>query len=421
MSGRINMLVIGSGAREHSIVWKLGQSDLLGDICCIPGNGGIADNAEIYDIPVDFKSVNGFIKEKNIGYVIIGPEAPLAAGMADYLSAEGVTVFGPSRRAAKLEGSKVYAKEFMKKYSIPTAPYEVFDTAAEALDHVAAMEESVIKADGLCAGKGVFVCSSPSEARDAVRKVMEQRIFEDAGNRIVVEEKLKGEEASILLLVSGTDYQIMLPSQDHKPAYDGDRGPNTGGMGAYAPASVVDGAAGIKIQKTIIEPVIDGLVREGISYFGVLYIGIMISAGDPNVLEFNVRFGDPETEVLLPLMEDDLFKVILDLENGSKTDIRWKKGSCVDVVLASGGYPGSYVKGKKITIERDLPDEVMLFHAGTRLTDDGLVTAGGRVLNVTALGADINDARNKAYNAVSKISFEGMHYRKDIGLKEVER
>jgi phosphoribosylamine--glycine ligase len=418
----MNVLVIGGGGREHAITWKLKKSTLADKIYCSPGNGGIMQDAEAVSLSADFNQIGRFIDEKNIDLLIVGPELPLVHGIADYFKNEKVAVFGPSGRAAMLEGSKVFSKNFMRKYSVPTAGFEVFEESSKALDYLSGKKEVVIKADGLCAGKGVVVADDFSESSIAIRKFMDENIFGVAGSRVVVEEKLKGEEASILVLISGDNYSFLIPSQDHKAAFEGDKGPNTGGMGAYAPTSLITEELLKRIDKKIMNPIMEGLKKEGLDYSGVLYLGLMLDGDDINVLEFNVRFGDPEAQVIFPMMENDLLEVILQMQRGEKLDLQWKQGCCVDVVLASEGYPGNYPKGRIINIDNSvIPEDVCLFHAGTEYKGGNYYTTGGRVLNVSAVGSDIANAREKVYNAISNISFDGMHYRKDIGMKEIAR
>ncbi len=418
---RKNILVIGSGGREHAIVWKVKKSPLAGEVFCLPGNSGISRDASPAGIPLDFERVKSFTEEKDIDLIIVGPEAPLVEGFADFFKESRVMVFGPVKDGAMLEGSKVYAKDFMKKNGIPTAGYEVFDNESDAQDYLSSKKEDVvIKADGLCGGKGVIIPETPRKAREAVRVLMKEKKFGEAGSKIIIEDKLQGEEASVLVMISGEKYVYLSPSQDHKPVFDGDNGPNTGGMGAYAPTSAISSSVMEKIDRKITKPVIDGLKERGIDYRGVLYLGLMIHSEEPGVLEFNVRLGDPEAQAVLGLMESDFLEAVLDLMENRKPDIKWKDGYVVDVVLASGGYPGSYRKGMEISMG-DIDEDIMLFHSGTRERDGVLYTDGGRVLNVAAAGKDIERAREKVYGAIEKINFEGMHYRTDIGLKEVMR
>lgn len=427
----MKVLVIGSGGREHALVWKLSQSPEVEKIYCLPGNGGISDIAECVDIKSDdFESMVKFARQNEIDITIVGPEAPLVAGIVDVFTRQGLKIFGPQKEAARLEGSKVFAKQFMKQYQIPTAEFEVFDNYDEAMDYVKAKGfPIVIKADGLCAGKGSFVVQNLEEAESALRKIFIEKVFGPSGDKVVVEEFLPGEEASIIAIADGENLVPLASSQDHKRAYDNDQGPNTGGMGAYSPAPVANGEIFDTTVERVLKPVIAGMKERGIPFKGVLYAGIMIVENEPYVLEFNVRFGDPETQAILPRMDSDLLEII-DLAVSGKLDnyvIKWKPQACVSVVIASGGYPGSYEKGKVITgLEkvRNLKD-VIVFHAGTKkIIQNGkpvYLTSGGRVLNVTALGEDIRIAKEKAYQAIELINFENMHYRRDIADKALNR
>jgi phosphoribosylamine--glycine ligase len=427
----MKVLVIGSGGREHALVWKLSQSPKVEKIYCLPGNGGISDIAECVDIKSDdFESMVKFARRNEIDITVVGPEAPLVAGIVDIFTQQGLKIFGPQKGAARLEGSKVFAKQFMKQYQIPTAEFEVFDDYDKAMDYVKAEGfPIVIKADGLCAGKGSFVVQNLEEAESALRKIFIEKVFGSSGDKVVVEEFLPGEEASIIAIADGENLVPLASSQDHKRAYDNDQGPNTGGMGAYSPAPVAEGEIFDTTIEKVLKPVIRGMKERGIPFKGVLYAGIMIVENEPYVLEFNVRFGDPETQAILPRMDSDLLEII-DLAVSGKLDnyvIKWKPQACVSVVIASGGYPGSYEKGKVITgLEkvRDLED-VVVFHAGTKkIIENGkpvYLTNGGRVLNVTALGEDIRIAKEKAYQAVELINFENMHYRRDIADKALNR
>lgn len=423
----MNILVIGSGGREHALVWKIAQSPLAGRVYCAPGNPGIAKLATCVDIGVkDFDKLIAFAKDSDIGLVVVGPEDPLAAGLVDRFAAEGVTAFGPGKAAAQLEASKVFAKEFMKRRGIPTAEYAEFDDAAKAIEYIERVGAPlVVKADGLAAGKGVTVATDTEMAISAVREAMLDKAFGEAGAKVIIEEFLVGEEASILAFADGRCVVPMMSSQDHKAVYDGDAGPNTGGMGAYSPAPVVTPALLEETVRTILEPCVSGMAAEGTPYRGCLYAGLMITKSGPKVVEFNCRFGDPETQVVLPQLESDLVPILLACANGTlaETPVLWKQGACVAVVMASGGYPKDYEKGKAITgidaAEGD-PD-VVVFHAGTKRQGDDLVTNGGRVLNVTAFGPDIAGTIAKAYVAVGKIGFEQAHFRTDIGAKAVAR
>lgn len=423
----MNVLVVGGGGREHALVWKIAQSPLVERVYCAPGNPGIATLATCVDIGVnDFDRLIPFVKEHDIALTVVGPEVPLTRGIADRFAEEGLKVFGPSAGAAQLEGSKAFAKDLMRRYNIPTAAYAEFDDADAAIAYV---EEQgapiVVKADGLAAGKGVTVARTIDEAVGAIREAMTDRVFGDAGAKVVIEECLVGEEASILAFSDGATVVPMVASQDHKPVDDGDRGPNTGGMGAYSPAPVVSAALLEEVERTVLRPCIEGMDRDGHPYKGILYAGLMISENGPKVVEFNVRFGDPETQVVLPRMTSDLVPVFLACCDGTLADaaVEWDDGACVTVVMASGGYPKTYEKGKTITgIEAAEREEgVTVFHAGTKLADGQLVTNGGRVLNVTASGPDVASTIAKAYRAVEQIAFDKAHHRTDIGQKALAR
>ncbi|OPX92299.1 phosphoribosylamine--glycine ligase [Pelotomaculum sp. PtaB.Bin117] len=417
----MRVLVVGGGGREHVLVWKLRQSPRVSEIYCAPGNAGIARQAACVNIGAeDIPSLLAFAREKAIDLTLVGPEAPLTAGIVDQFQAAGLKIFGPSRAAAEIEGSKVFAKDIMAKYNIPTAGYAVFTDPAEAAAYIEkAGVPCVLKADGLAAGKGVIIANDLRTARAAVRSIMVDRDFGEAGARLVVEECLAGEEVSILAFTDGETVVPMVSSQDHKRAFDNDEGPNTGGMGAYAPAPVYTPEVAKRAMKEILVPMIRALKAEGRTYRGVIYAGLMVSDGKPKVLEFNVRFGDPEAQPVLSLLETDLVEIMeAVLENRlAQIEIKWKPQASVCVVLASGGYPGSYEKGKAIGGLDVVPDDIMVFHAGTAEKDGRIVTSGGRVLGVTATGPDIPAAISKAYEAVEKIGFDGMHCRRDIGRK----
>jgi len=416
----MKVLVIGGGGREHAIVWKLSQSRHVDKIYCLPGNAGISEMAECIDVDLDdFGALIDFVKYEWIDLTIVGPEEPLSRGIVDAFEREGRRILGPNRDAAQLESSKVFAKDFMRRYRIPTAEYRVFTSYLHAEDYVRMKGAPiVIKADGLAAGKGVFVASTLDEAIDALRLIMKERAFGEAGNRVVVEEFLDGEEASFMAFCDGKNVIPMASSQDHKRAFDGDRGPNTGGMGAYSPAPVITGEMEASIMRKIIWPVMKGLRAEGIKYRGVLYAGLMIKGGSPYVLEFNCRLGDPETQPVLSRLNGDFVDIAFAILDGRLSDIevRWRPEASVCVVLASRGYPGSYEKGKVITglDEAKRQKDTFIFHAGTSFEGGNIVTSGGRVLGVTALGRDIKEARERAYRAAALIHFDGMHYRKDI-------
>lgn len=416
----MRILIVGSGGREHAIAWALSKSDKVERLYCAPGNAGIAELAECVPISEDqFEPLTKFAKEQEIDLVVVGPEAPLFAGLVDVLEEAGLKAFGPRRNAAIIEGSKVFTKQLMRKYNIPTAAYESFDNYEEALAYLRKQRAPiVVKADGLAAGKGVTVAATLEEAERALREIMVDKVFGEAGAQVVIEEFLSGQEMSILAFVDGETVRPMVPSQDHKPVYDGDKGPNTGGMGTYSPVphipqSVVDEAIG-----TILIPAARAMVREGRPFRGVLYAGLMITEQGPKTVEFNCRFGDPETQVVLPRLKTDLTDIFMATVNGKlqEIEIEWSDEAAVCVVLASGGYPGPYEKGKPIT-GLDQVEQSVVFHAGTKLADGRIVTNGGRLLGVTALGKDIAEARAKAYADIAKIRYEGKHYRTDIALK----
>jgi phosphoribosylamine--glycine ligase len=424
----LRVLVLGGGGREHAIVWKLAQSQKVDRIYCIPGNAGIEELAvcKRMDIRSDFKGIASFVKEEGIELVVVGPESPLIAGIVDFLKEEGIRVFGPSMDAAKLEGSKAFAKEFMRSFGIPTADFEVFSDPSDAEKYVRGKGAPiVVKADGEAAGKGSIVARSVEEAVEAIRMIMVERVFGHSGDRIVVEEYLEGEEASMIALCDGENVLPLAPSQDHKRAYDGDLGPNTGGMGAYSPVPAISPELEKDILERIMIPTVRGMGRKGTRFVGVLYCGLMITERGPMVLEFNVRFGDPETQAIFPRMRSDLVDLIEACIDGKLRGkgIDWDKKAAVCVVLASGGYPGSYEVGKRIygVEEASAMEDVIVFHAGTSRRDGDLVTSGGRVLGVVGMGEDIPSAIRRSYEAVGKIRFEGMHYRRDIGGRALAR
>ena len=419
----MNILVIGSGGREHALCWKLSESPQTEQIYAIPGNPGMGASAAI--ALDDHAAILRFVKEHEIGLVVVGPEVPLMNGLVDELEAAGIRAFGPRAKAAEIEGSKSFAKDLMKKYGIPTARYEVFTAAEPARAYI--RQEGVpivVKADGLAAGKGVIVAMTEQEALDAVDAIMEDHSFGDAGARVVIEEFMEGEEASLLAFTDGTTIRPMISAQDHKRAYDGDRGPNTGGMGTYAPAPVMTPEMTERAVEEILKPTIAAMAKEGRVYRGCLYLGLMVTADGPKVVEFNARFGDPETQVVLPLLDSDLVAIMCACADGTLADvpIRWKDGAAVCVVLASGGYPGHYEKGQEIHGLADAEAMgALVFHAGTAMKDGKLVTNGGRVLGVVGRGADISSAVDAAYAAATKISFKDAYYRKDIAHRALER
>lgn len=408
----MKILVVGSGGREHALVWKLAQSKNARKIYCAPGNGGIAQLAEC----VDTKDLPAFAVREKIDLTIVGPEQPLVNGIVDEFQKHGLKIFGPTKQAAQLEGSKVFAKRLMWKYKIPTAKGEIFNNPQHAKSEISPY--CVVKADGLAAGKGVMVCNTKEEALNAVTLIMEKKIFGEAGDKVIIEELLEGEEVSILAFSDGENVIPLVPSQDHKRIYDNDKGPNTGGMGASSPVPIITEELNWRIQKEILEPTVKAMAKEGYPYKGILYAGLMITKDGPKVLEYNVRFGDPETQAVLARMESDLLPPILSVINGdiSRCRISWTDKMSVCVVIASGGYPDKYEKGFPIEGLDEVKDAIV-FHAGTKYENGKFYTNGGRVLGVTAVG---DNAINKCYDAVSKISFKDMHYRKDIGRRAYE-
>jgi len=422
----MNVLLIGSGGREHAIAWKLAKSKKLGKLFTTPGNPGTAKHGQ--NVKLDLKDndkILEFVKQNKIELVVVGPETPLAAGIVDVLEAAGIKAFGPSKDAAQLEADKVFAKQLMRAASVSTAEARVFDRFEDAKAYIASRDEPVvIKAAGLAQGKGVIVCDDPADGILAAEKIMCDKLFGSAGNRLIVEDKLLGEECSILAFVDGHNIYVMESSQDHKPIGDGDTGPNTGGMGAYSPAPIVTDKMINQITREVLVPIVDAMNRNETPYKGVLYAGMMITAGGPRTLEFNVRFGDPETQPILMRLKSDLLEVLLAVCDGKLDEItlRWDKRPAVCVVMTSGGYPGKYEKGKQITglDEAEKDKDVKVFHAGTAEENNHLVTAGGRVLGITALGETVAQAKEKAYQAVEKIKFNGAYYRKDIADKAIK-
>jgi len=421
----MNVLVLGGGGREHAMAWKAAQSVRVETVYCAPGNPGMAslDKGVCVGVdPEDFPALLALIREKGIDLVLVGPEAPLAAGVTDALAGSGALVFGPVKAAARLEASKTFAKEFMARHGIPTAAYRAFTDAAAARAYVDEIGVPlVVKADGLAAGKGVTVAFERDEALHAIDEAMVNGVFGDAGARIIIEAFLEGEEASILAFADGKTVIPMASSQDHKAAYDGDKGPNTGGMGAYSPAPLITPALMEEIQATILQPCVDGMAADGSPYVGVLYAGLMITKNGPRVVEFNCRFGDPETQVVLPRLTTDLVDVAEACCLGTldRVGLAYTDRPCATVVMASEGYPGNYPKGRPITgiSTADALEDVTVFHAGTKDVGGALVTSGGRVLAVTALGADLKEALARAYAGVNAIQFQGAQYRRDIGQK----
>jgi phosphoribosylamine--glycine ligase len=416
----MKVLIAGSGGREHALVWKIAQSPLVQKIYCAPGNPGIAQIAECIPIKVsDQNALLEFAKNNTIDLTVVGPEDPLVEGIVDTFSQAGLKIFGPSRRAAQLEGSKEFAKELMRENNIPTASFKSFSSYKSAQSYLKTLKKYpvVLKASGLAAGKGVLICDTQEDALKSLADLMDKRIFGPAGDIVVVEEFLEGEEVSIFTITDGSDYLLLSSAQDHKKALDGDQGKNTGGMGAYAPAPLADEKFLNTVRKQIIIPTLNAMQKMGCPFKGLLYFGLMLTETGPKVLEYNVRFGDPETEVVLPLLENDLVSLMLASINGTvgEEKIKNRPGYAFDVVLASGGYPGSYEKGKVIDGMDRVDDNILIFHAGTNLQNDKIVTSGGRVLNIVAVAERFTEARAQVYQNLEKIRFEKMHYRTDIG------
>jgi phosphoribosylamine--glycine ligase len=417
----MKVLIIGSGGREHALAWKLAGSSRVTDLLCAPGNPGIAELADLVPIPVtDFHNLEKFVRNNGVEMVVIGPEDPLALGLADRLREMGVIVFGPSKAAAQIESDKWFAKEIMRHQAVPTAEAHSFVDPLAAEEFVKARDQSlVIKASGLAKGKGVTLCKTQDEALHAIDQLMRRHRFGDAGKRIVIEEMLAGPECSVLALIHKRTIYLLETAQDHKPVGDGDTGPMTGGMGAYSPTPVVTPAILKQIERDIFVPVIDGMLREGIEYSGCLFAGLMLTPNGPKVLEFNCRLGDPETQPLMMRLQTDLVDVIVAMSENrlDQVELVWDRRAALCVIATSKGYPGEYSTGVPITgvVEADAMPGVKVFHSGTKLAGKQLVTDGGRVLGVTALGSSVSEARRRAYAAMAKIQFEGMHYRKDIG------
>lgn len=420
----MKLLMIGSGGREHALIRKLKESPRVETIYCAPGNGGISRDAQCVAISaMDIDSVVAFSKENQIDLVFVAPDDPLAAGMVDALEAAGIRAFGPSKLAAEIESSKVFSKNLMKKYGIPTARYEVFDAPETALSYILEQNAwpAVIKADGLALGKGVVIAQNEAEARDALHSMMEDKIFGESGSRVVVEEFLTGPEVSVLAFTDGETVRPMVSSMDHKRAYDGDKGPNTGGMGTISPNPYYTAEIAERCMEEIFLPTVHAMQQEGRPFKGCLYFGLMLTPNGPKVIEYNSRFGDPETQVVLPRLKTPLIEIVEAVVNGTlaQQEIEWEDNACACVVMASGGYPKSYPKGLEITGLNDngqIPG-VTVYHAGTSYKDGKFFTAGGRVLGVTACGNTLAAALQKAYDGVHRIHFEGAHYRKDIGHK----
>lgn len=419
----MKVLVIGSGGREHTLVWKLKKSKKVSRVFCAPGNAGIAQHARCINIKADnIKGLVEFAQKNKIALTVVGPEVPLAMGIVDEFNKKKLKIFGPNKKAAQLESSKVFAKELMRKYNIPTAPFKVFSDPSEAVGFCKTVEfPVVIKADGLAAGKGVIIARNFREASRAIDTIMVKRAFGKAGEQVIVESFLSGQEVSMMAITDGRTVRPFLPSQDHKQAYDGDRGPNTGGMGAYCPTTFTSQEVIDEIVEQILMPAIAGLKKEGIKYKGILYAGLMLTETGPKVLEFNCRFGDPETQVVIPLLRNDLFDLMMAVVNGNLASVgklQWRRETAACVVMASKGYPARYKTGVRISGLKDYSDNgCQIFHAGTAMKGNQWVTAGGRVLAVTGIDKNLKAALERAYRVVKKIRFEGAMFRRDIGFR----
>jgi len=424
----MNILVIGSGGREHALAWSAAKDNKVSNVFVAPGNGGTADEEKMHNVALDIsdsKALITFAKENNIALTIVGPEAPLVAGIVDDFRAADLAIFGPSAAAAQLEGSKAFSKDFLERNNIPTADYANFTEIAPALAYLEKVGAPiVIKADGLAAGKGVIVAMTLTEAQDAVKDMLAGNKFGDAGSRVVIEEFLEGEEASFIVMVDGDNVLPMATSQDHKRVGNGDLGPNTGGMGAYSPAPVVDDEIHQRIMQQVIMPTVQGMKAEGNEYTGFLYAGLMIDKqGQPKVIEFNCRFGDPETQPIMLRLKTSIVELCQAAlaKDFASVDIEWDPRPAVGIVMAAGGYPESYAKGDVISIEQSNSEELKVFHAGTSKVNDQIVTAGGRVLCVAALGDNVTQAQKNAYDGVAKINWQGAFFRTDIGYRAIAR
>lgn len=423
----MKVLVIGSGGREHALVWKISQSPKIEKVYCAPGNAGIGELAELVAIgPEQIEELATFAASEKIDLTVVGPELPLTLGIVDLFEKRGLRIFGPDRQAARLEGSKVFAKEILKENQIPTASFETFSDEASAKNYLGELPPPyVVKADGLAGGKGVIICSNRKEAETSIDEILTRKAFGSAGDRLVIEEFLAGEEASFMALTDGEHILPLASAQDHKRVFDGDQGPNTGGMGAYSPAPVVTADLHQRIMEEIFKPLLSGLKKRRIRYRGVLYAGLMMTRQGPKVLEFNARFGDPECQPVLMRLKSDLVPLLQATAEGTldQVDVEWEEDATVCVVLCARGYPGSYEKGKKIGGLENLKgwQKGFVFHAGTIKRDGQWLTSGGRVLGVTALGRNIGEAVKEAYGAIGQIHWEGMHYRTDIARRAIER
>jgi phosphoribosylamine---glycine ligase len=424
----MKVLVVGGGGREHALIWKLSQSPVVRKIYAAPGNAGMHRRAELVDLGPDrVKDLADFASRQRIDLTVVGPEVPLTLGIVDEFEKRQLRILGPTQAASQIEGSKAFAKQFMQTHHIPTASFMVFEDPSAAKTFLrSAAYPLVIKADGLAAGKGAVVCATKDEAALTIERMMVAQEFGKAGARVVIEKFLEGEEVTVMAFTDGKTVVPMVSCQDHKAVGDGGQGPNTGGMGAYAPTRIVDARILQQIQEEILEQTVWGLAQEGRAFKGILYAGLMITRQGPKVIEFNCRFGDPETQVVLPLLDGDLVEIFLSIIEGDLklANVRWREGAAACVILASGGYPGPYEKGRAISglrTGRDQPDDLHYFHAGTRWIKDHYVTDGGRVLGVTAIGRDLQTALSRAYQEVERVRFEGMHYRRDIGFKGLSR
>lgn len=423
----MDILLVGSGGREHAIAWKLKQSTRVGKIYIAPGNGGTLRQGENVDIGVmEFEKLVQFAQEKKVGLTIVTSDDPLAGGIVDFFEKSGLRIWGPRKDAAQIESSKAFAKDFMREAKIPTAEYKVFTDAAQAIQYVREHGAPiVVKASGLALGKGVYVCRTLPEAELAVDEILVKKVHKDAGNEVVVEDFLEGQEISIHALTDGVEYTLFPSSQDHKRAHDGDAGPNTGGMGTLAPVPWVTDEVMARIDSEVVLPAFDNFKKRGIQYKGVLYPGVMMTAQGPKVLEFNARWGDPETQVYMRLLKTDLLDLFEASVDGTISDLKkrieWNQGFAVNIVLASGGYPEAYEKGFPITgiAEAQEVEGVIVFHAGTKMEGEGIVTSGGRVLGVSAVGSTLKQALDRAYTAINRIEFQGKYYRRDIGAKSL--
>jgi len=422
----MKVLVIGSGGREHTLVWKITQSPKVSQVYCAPGNAGISKLAQCVNIDADsIKKLIDFAKKEKVDLTVVGPELPLSRGIVNEFNQQGLKIFGPSKEAAEIESSKVFSKYLLKKYNIPTANYQVFQNSEKALDYIKKQTfPLVIKADGLAAGKGVFIVKNLLEAKDALDALMDEKQFGEAGRQVIIEEFLEGEEVSILAFCDGKTVIPMVSSQDYKKVFDDDLGPNTGGMGAYSPVPFYPDEFEKRVLEEILKPTIKGLQREGKEYKGVLYAGLILTKEGPKVLEFNARFGDPETQVILPRLKTDLIDILNAVieDRLHKINIQWEDNAAVCVVVASGGYPGKYQKGKVISgLERlEKMKDMIAFHAGTKFQDNQVITSGGRVLGITAWDKTISKAKERAYKGIKEIYFEDMYYRKDIAAKAIK-